>query len=103
VHPQDKLPLLTENSSGSAVSIAEGGTVTVTQGDDVTIAVTNTTDYTSYEWYSGNTTSLVATASYTVETDTGDKFNEKRTYLLTIVGVASDGKKYYTFINIEVQ
>jgi len=94
VHPDDVLPVLEYDST----ALTEGETVTVRKGDSVTITVSNT--FASYEWYSQDDTSLSASSSYTVNTASG-KFNEKKTYLLTVVGV-TDTKKYYTYIYIKV-
>jgi len=93
-HPDDVLPVLEYDSN----TLTEGATVTVRKGDSVTITVSNT--FASYEWYSQDDTSLSASSSYTVNTASG-KFNEKKTYLLTVVGVTAT-KKYYTYIYIKV-
>jgi len=95
----DNLPSLT--AGGTPVN--EGDTVVVELGDTVTIAVTNGTacGFTSYEWYTQNLLSKGSAASYVVDTTTA-AFLDKKTYLLTVVGVVSADKKYYTYINIKV-
>jgi len=94
----EKLPLLSDD--GGSNVLTKGATVNVTSS--VTISVTNTASFDSYEWYNGNTLLSETSASYIVIADTADGFNNPGTYTLTVKGVKGS-TEYSTFIYIDVQ
>jgi hypothetical protein len=93
-----------------AVPKADGGLITVTRGEVLTLTVTNggagDNNYSSYEWYCLDTTSLsnddflvLDTADPPFDKDT----SSARDYQVTVVGVTSDGKPHSSSITVTVE
>jgi hypothetical protein len=111
LEPGDLKPELdAEIDSVAAGSLADGGSITVIRGEVLTLTVTNggtsDNDYQSYQWYCLDTTSLGATD--VLELDTNDPPFDKdtssaRDYLVTVIGVTSDGKPHSSSIKVTVE
>jgi hypothetical protein len=100
--PSDNKPVL--SIDGGTTGLAEGATITITNGGSQVITVQNVTSFTSFEWYSQGSTNLqpVSAGTYTVNTSTGTIFSVNKTYQLTIIGITSTNDRYSSYIYIKV-
>jgi hypothetical protein len=96
-HPEDKVPILVSGTS----TVGEGDTVTVSIGNNVTIMVTNGTDYDTIEW-NCNGSNVESGVTFTV--DTADPpFNMKGSYPVSVIGTTADGVLYSVIFYIIVE
>jgi hypothetical protein len=101
----DETPVLEYSTNGGGtwtdVPTTAEITETVNSSTSISIRVKDSTNYSSFSWYTDNTTLSSTTNTLTITRGT-TPFTEGKTYILTVVVLHSDGKYYGKIVFVKV-